>query len=288
VVSQNLAAPQKFGLFVNPKKKSALEYIDKIITCFDKINMECFINDKKVAEKSGHIDKYLPGTEFCDTVDLLITLGGDGTLLRAARSFGLTGKPILGINLGGLGFLTMAMPERLEKTLRQLIEGDFLIQERMSITCKPQNIVALNDVVVSSKTIARIIEIEVFVNEEYLTTYNADGLIISTPTGSTAHALSAGGPILSPDTEVIQLAPICPHALTNRPLVLHKDSNIKISLTSSAGDVLITVDGQTSFPMSKDKYIEVSAGEHAINLVSFKDNSYYEILRRKLNWGGRG
>ncbi len=288
MVSQNLAVPQKFGLFINPNKKSALEYLNKIITYFERINVGYVISDRKVAEKSGHLDKYLPEKDFCDSVDLLIALGGDGTLLRAARSFAFSGKPILGINLGGLGFLTMAMPEDLEKNLQKLVEGDFLIQERMSIKCKPQNVVALNDIVVSSKTIARIIKIEVFINEEYLTTYNADGLIISTPTGSTAHALSAGGPILSPDTEVIQLAPICPHALTNRPLIVNKDSNIKISLKSCAGDVLITVDGQTSFSISKDKYIEVSAGDHTVNLVSFKNNSYYDILRRKLNWGGRG
>ena len=172
-------------------------------------------------------------------------------MLRAARIVGATAIPLMGINLGRLGFLTQSSPENLETALKMLASKKYSIEKRMTLVCNMetsgQDWRALNDIVISRESISRVISLKVLINKCYLTSYTADGLIIATPTGSTAHSLSAGGPILSPDNQNILLTPICPHTLTNRPLIVSKESEIKISLHSSQGEGLITIDGQNGF-----------------------------------------
>jgi len=285
--------PKTIGLLVNPQKSNMEEYIIKIIRYCDMTGLLCYINDEEYACKIGFSDRYLPDIEFCKKIDLLISLGGDGTILRAARLIGRYEKPILGINFGGLGFLTESPAHKLEETLDNIYRGDFSIEERMLLSAskigQSEIFTAFNDVVVSGEAISRLINLEVAVNGEYLTVYTADGLIISTPTGSTAHSLSAGGPIVSPDTEMILLTPICPHTLTNRPVIVNKESEISIgiSMNSFLPKGLITIDGQTVFHIAKDERIVVKSAPFHIKLVTFKTHSYFEILRRKLNWGGQ-
>lgn len=284
---------KKIGIFVNPEKQDVAEYLRKIAEYACSIGWDFFISDKDTATFAGYGNKYIPEHELAEKIDIMLALGGDGTILRAARYIGFQGKPILGINFGGLGFLTETAPEHLEDVLERLADGKFWVEERMALLCEKENRssidshIALNDIVVTCESISRLVQLEVTINGEYLTTYNADGLIISTPTGSTAHSLSAGGPILSPDTEAILLTPICPHTLTNRPIIVNKYSLIKILLNSSARDALITVDGQAVFPLKKGEYVNVKHSPHGIKLVTFHTHSNFEIMRKKLSWGGR-
>ncbi|MCP5462385.1 MAG: NAD(+)/NADH kinase [bacterium] len=184
--------------------------------------------------------------------------------------------------------LTGTAPQNPEDILTTVENGNFEIEDRMAIECFLSNgisSVALNDVVVSREAIARLIEIEVNINDEYLTTYVADGLIIATPTGSTAHSLSAGGPIVSPNAKGILLTPLCPHTLTNRPLIVDPTSVIRISLKSSTKDGLITIDGQQVYTVNQNDCVIIKVAPHPIKLVTLRARSYYEILRQKLNWG---
>lgn len=283
-------AINSIGIFVNPYKEHISSCVTKIVAYTQRAGWRCFINDKSIARQAQCLDYYASEDEIASHIDIAISLGGDGTLLRTAGLIGFAGIPILGINLGGLGFLTGSPPHHLEDALEKLAKGQYVIEERMTIVCENESTqsryTALNDIVATGETISRLITIEVCINDEYLTTYVADGLIVATPTGSTAHSLSAGGPIVSPDIEAILMTPICPHTLTNRPIVLNKNVRIKVALNSAVGDALITIDGQRTFHISKGKHVYIRAGENRIKLVSFCNHSYYEILHKKLNWGG--
>ncbi|RJP60302.1 MAG: NAD(+)/NADH kinase [Candidatus Auribacter fodinae] len=277
------------GIFVNPYK-NVDKYVRQIIGYAQQTGWSWAVNHADVAASAGCKNCYVPEEEMSGTVDMGITLGGDGTLLRAARFLGARGKPILGINLGGLGFLTEAMPHHLEDALERLAHSDYWIEERLSLICEienePERFFALNDVVATGEAISRLVTIEVHINNQYLTNYVADGLIVATPTGSTAHSLSAGGPILSPDTEAILLTPICPHTLTNRPIVVNKGSVVQIAIVSQDGEGLITIDGQCKLRIKKGTRVTIRAGEENFKLVSFRSHSYFEILHTKLYWGG--
>lgn len=278
------------GLLANPQKDIAAEFVKKIISFLADRKIPCVVSDDDIARAAGYPDLFLPEEHFAGKIDMLISLGGDGTMLRSARCVGHAGIPIFGINLGGLGFMTASSRATYLDDLQKLLNGEFCIEERMALECAitghRQKYVVLNDVVVSRESISRVIDLEVTIDNDYLTTYTADGIIIATPTGSTAHSLSAGGPIISPNTEVVLLTPICPHTLTNRPLIINKDSKIKISLNSSQGQGLITIDGQNVFHIHEDDAVTVSCAPYTIKLMSVGSKSYFEILRQKLKWGG--
>jgi NAD+ kinase len=230
--------------------------------------------------------------EIPSQADLIIVLGGDGTLLSVARLTHPFGVPILAINLGSLGFLTeVALPD-MYKTLEQVLKGESTIERRMLLNAfikrKGQvvrNDFALNDVVINKNT-ARIVNLEVHVNGQYMTSYRADGLIIATPTGSTAYSLSAGGPIIHPSMNALLLSPICPFTLTNRPIVIPNQSILQVQLsTETEEEVQVTLDGQSGYPMSRDDVLEVKQGPTPVSLIQTKGKNYYQILRRKLHWG---
>jgi len=281
---------KKIGLLVNPKKKIAADVIKRIVNFAELKNWQCVISDKSAAGNAGYHDLFVEEKQLKDTVDIVIALGGDGTMLRAARLVGDRSIPLMGINLGRLGFLTQSSPENLEKALEMLALKKYSIEKRMTLECgiesSDEKWRALNDIVISRESISRVISLKVMIDDTYLTSYNADGVIIATPTGSTAHSLSAGGPILSPDNKNILLTPICPHTLTNRPLILSKKSCIKISLHSSQGEGLITIDGQTVLPLKEGQELTIKRSIYPINLITFDNLSYFTILRQKLNWGG--
>lgn len=204
------------------------------------------------------------------------------------------GIPVLGINLGTLGYLTEFAVEDAIPTLDSVSRGDFEVVERMILDWKVLRGevqvgagLALNDVVVNKSALARIIEIDCSVGSDYVTTYRADGLIVATPTGSTAYNLSAGGPIISPDAEVISICPICPHTLTNRPLVLPYDVEIRLQLKTGSEEVMLTSDGQTGMPLVAGDRVEIARSPKTFNTVSARDRDYFEILRSKLKWSGR-
>jgi NAD+ kinase len=231
-------------------------------------------------------------TSIPDTVDWVAVLGGDGTLLGAARKVGEYELPILGINLGGLGFLTEIPAKRLYEDMERLIAGEIDIETRLMLQARVIRdgeelccFSALNDVVINKGTLARIIDLRVCINDRFLTTFRADGLIISTPTGSTGHNLSAGGPILYPDLEALLVTPICPFTLTHRPIIIPDTSMIEISMGHHSEEVLITFDGQVGFDLMDHDRVIVSKSEKKLRLIKSPNQDYFDILRTKLKWG---
>jgi len=229
-----------------------------------------------------------------ENCDFLIVLGGDGTLLSAARVVVTSGKPILGVNLGALGFLTAIALEELYPVLEKIFSYDFDYDERMMLVAhvhrmgeRVANYTVLNDVVINKGALARIIDIETTVGEMYLSTFKADGLIISTPTGSTGYSLSAQGPIVYPMLRSILITPICPHTLTNRPLVIPEDLIVRAELRSKEADVFLTLDGQVGFGLREGDVVEVKKAEGKILLIKSPYRHYFEVLRKKLKWGER-
>ena len=226
-------------------------------------------------------------------VDLLLVLGGDGTLLSMARLVGDLGVPILGVNLGGLGFLTALTVDELFPALEAYLDGALVIEERMMLAAavtregeRLSEYVALNDVVITKSAMSRIIRLEVAVDQQFATGYRADGLIISTPTGSTAYCLSAGGPIVFPTMDAMVLTPICSHTLTNRPIVLPAHQRIEVRLLTDQ-DVMLTADGQVGFALKQWDAVEVRRAAARIRLLRFPQKHFFSVLRTKLKWGER-
>jgi len=234
------------------------------------------------------------GAEVARDPDLVVVLGGDGTLIAAARSTGDREVPILGVNLGSLGFLTEITLDELYPAVERCLAGDFEVSERMMLIAsvmRDGEVVelhrVLNDVVINKGALARIIDMEACVNGRYLTTFKADGLIVSTPTGSTGYSLSANGPIIHPELECISITPICPHTLTNRPLVMAGDADISIRLSSTDEAVFLTLDGQVGVKLVGGDEIQIRKSGHATRLVQSRSKDYFEVLRTKLKWGER-
>ena len=226
-------------------------------------------------------------------VDLLLVLGGDGTLLSMARLVGDLGVPILGVNLGGLGFLTALTVDELFPALEAYLDDALVIEERMMLAAavsregeRLSEYVALNDVVITKSAMSRIIRLEVAVDQQLATGYRADGLIISTPTGSTAYCLSAGGPIVFPTMDAMVLTPICSHTLTNRPIVLPAHQRIEVRLLTDQ-DVMLTADGQVGFALKQWDTVEVRRAAARIRLLRFPQKHFFSVLRTKLKWGER-
>ena len=225
--------------------------------------------------------------------DLLLVLGGDGTLLSMARLVGDLGVPILGVNLGGLGFLTALTLDELFPALESYLRGELVIEERMLLEARVfrqgerlGEYAALNDVVITKSAMSRIIRLEVAVDGVFATGYRADGLILSTPTGSTAYCLSAGGPIVFPTMDAVVLTPICSHTLTNRPIVLPATQRISITLLTDQ-DVMLTLDGQVGFALKAHDIVEVRRATARTRLLRVPQKNFFSVLRTKLKWGER-
>jgi NAD+ kinase len=237
-------------------------------------------------EPEPHVPPLPPAT------DIIIVFGGDGTLLSAARHYGQQGIPILGVNVGGLGFVTEIGLGELDSLVTRLLAQDFQVEARMLLTgtvIRQQKIffqqTVLNDVVINKGALARIVELRTDIDHQYLTTYRADGLIVSTPTGSTAYTLAAGGPIVFPTLHTIILIPICPFTLTNRPIILPDTVTITVTLDDKAQDVYLTFDGQRGLALQPQDRVEIRQAPGSIQLIKSPYKSYFEILRTKLRWG---
>jgi len=227
-------------------------------------------------------------------VQFVIVLGGDGTLLGAARRVARYGVPILGVNLGGLGFLTEIPLRNLYPAVESMLEGRLEEETRLMLEAvvvrqgaEACRFLVLNDVVINKGALARIIDLDVFINDQFLTTFRADGLIVSTPTGSTAYNLSAGGPILYPTMSSFILTPICPFTLTNRPILLPESHVVSITLSKRGEErVSLTFDGQVGFDLFQGDKVLIQKAKEKLKLIKSPDQSYFEILREKLMWGG--
>ena len=249
------------------------------------------------AQLSGQLGypKALSEDEIRDQAELVVVLGGDGTLISVARLFSGRDVPILGVNLGSLGFLTEITVEELYPRLEKVLEGNPRVSERMMLEVtlhregqEIEKCNVLNDMVINKGALARIVDLETKVNRHFLTTYKADGLIVSTPTGSTGYSLSAGGPIIHPLMSCIVITPICPHTLTNRPIVVTDESSISITVASSFDEkVYLTLDGQVGFELREGDSVEIRKALETTALVMSRSRDYFEILRTKLKWGER-
>lgn len=287
---------KKIGIVINLNKKNAAGKLEELLKWLAKKEKTVILDNESAFFVRGKFSSSSLD-EIASRVDLLISLGGDGTLLRAARIKNIDKIPVLGVNLGGLGFITEISFSEIYKVLQKVFAGKFKLEERMRLQIKISKnekkgpvFTALNEIVLAKTTIARLLQLEIFINKDYVTTYQCDGLIVSTPTGSTGHSLSAGGAIMEPTVEGISICPICPHTLTNRPLIIPSDKAIRIKTKpiTRTRDICATIDGQVAVNLAFDDTIVIKKSPRKLKLVVSPDRSYYQVLREKLSWGSRG
>lgn len=288
------------GLLVNVQKLTQTPEVGWLAREAVSLLMErgatVFINSES-AGFLGHPTRGIDEADLARRVNILVVFGGDGTILRAARTAAPHGIPILGVNLGGLGFLAEVRDQKVEPALARLLEGDYRLDERMMLRAEVQRrgrpareFLALNDIVVTKSGYARLLRVSTLVNDEHLWTHSADGLIVATPTGSTAYSLSAGGPIVHPDVDVIVLTPICAHTLGARAVVVSGTDVIRVRLHdvgSSPSPPVLTVDGQEGFPLEGEDEVRVERSPHRTRLIRLRPGGFYGLLRAKLSWGER-
>jgi NAD+ kinase len=283
---------KRVGIFAKRHHKDAIGLAKEVMTWLVQRKIEVFVDEPLARAMSG-VQGY-PGQAIPPMVDMVVVLGGDGTLLSVARLIGDLRTPILGVNLGSLGFLTEITRAELFPMLEQVVQGKFTVSERMrllAIIRRDGREVAryrvLNDVVINKGALARIIDMEAWIDDAYLTTFKSDGLIVSTPTGSTGYNLAAGGPIIYPGNHCHVLSPICPHTLTNRPIVVSDEAMIRIQVKSKDEDVVFTADGQEGMPLQGGDIVELRKSNHCTLLIKSPNKDYFEVLRTKLRWGER-
>ena len=282
---------KKVGIIANVAKGKSPEYTAALRDWMLKRGLEVYL-EEGIAAKIG----CLPGIEkgkLWTMVDLIVVFGGDGTILRTVRLVRGRDVPIVGINLGVFGYLTEVNLDEMYSALELILAGHFQIEKRMMLDVEIRGGgepfregSVLNDVVINRGNLSRIMEFETTVDGLYLTTFKADGLIIATPTGSTAYSLAAGGPIVFPELNSILINPICPHTLTNRPLILPQSAVIQVTLCTSEQGATVTLDGQVSFTLQHGDSVTIRKSRYITPLVSSPHRGYLEILRTKLGWGG--
>ena len=228
------------------------------------------------------------------SADIIFVFGGDGTILSASRKLNDKQIPLIGVHLGKFGFLAELTLQDINDSLERICSGEYVVSQRMLLTCKVirskqviNETVGLNDAVISRTYLSRLISIKLYVNEKIVTTYSCDGLIVSTPAGTTAHSLSAGGPIVTPDMEAFVITPICPHTLSNRPLVVSGSSKIEMEQISESKGVGLTVDGQVYFDVKAGDRVVIEKAEKKLQLIDTQTRTFYDVLREKLNWRGQ-
>ena len=257
--------------------------------------IEHFIGLAKAAGLQVHMEEGLeavcsgstcPAAEIFTQSDIVVAMGGDGTILRAAALGRSTGVPILGVNMGRLGFLAGAAPEELAEGMELLKEGRYEVEDRMALEAVMggQTEFALNEVVIEKGVTAQMVQVKTSVEEAQISSFFGNGVILSTPTGSTGYSLSAGGPVLHPSLEAMVLTPICPHSLTQRPLVIPADQSISVEVIAEHTDIMLTTDGHTVGPLKGRERVIIRAVPEPVRLINLQGLSFYSLLRRKLDW----
>lgn len=282
---------QSVGLYLNLDKETAIEVAEEILYWLKKQGKRVFLpqeQSKMAALPVAGVD----WEEFARQADVVIVLGGDGTLLAAARRLSPAGVPVMGVNLGHLGFLTTVEPPNIIRALEEVLAGRYQIDDRMMLECdlirngqKVYHYLALNEVVVTKGAFARLIRLQTFINEDYFTTYPGDGLIVATPTGSTAYCLSAGGPIINPQLHSIIITPICPHTLFSRSLVIPEGERVKVVVKADHHDLMLTCDGQKGYPLLPDDQVVIYSAPFRAKLLRLTGQSFYQVLRTRLQEG---
>ena len=282
---------KRIGIISRPRRSNIAEVVPPLLKWLEERGLPAVYDNetatvlkKEVAGKTRH--------QVAQESDLLLVLGGDGTILAAAREAANHGIPILPINMGSLGFLTSFTVEELYPALESTLAGKATVEERVLLLVErthngelltQQRV--LNDAVVHKGTLARMIEVELYINGAFVCRYRADGLIVASPTGSTAYSLSAGGPIVQPGVESILITPICPHTLSDRPVVVQDTSLVELYLSQSSDSVFLTLDGQTGVPMQIGDHVRITRAAERLKLIQPPNKTYFEILRNKLKWG---
>ncbi len=284
----------KIGLYLRPNFKSMSEVLSTLIDFLLSKNQEVIIPDyvqKDILNKDFPISFYSLD-KMSEEVDAMFSVGGDGTFLGAARLMARTSKPVLGIHLGGMGFLADVSMDNYKEKLRAFFDRDYEIEERDVLSAevkyeeRSSSYFAFNDFVIDKgRLVMTMIKIKTFVDDDYFNTYRADGLIVSTPTGSTAYSLSAGGPIVCPHLNVITISPICPHSLSARPVVISADQKIRIDCYGFKNGVSLIVDGREYVPLHTASQVEIQKANFTLRIVRFRGDSFFQTLRTKMNWG---
>jgi len=278
------------GVFANCSKPRAAEVLARLSDKARNLGLRLFADKTSAALLKAAEPVEVP--EMLDRVEAVLALGGDGTMLRAARELGGHDKPIIGVNIGGLGFLTSVAEADLERALECLAADNFSTSHRSMAECvvrrgdKTLSYRALNDVVLGSGGSARIVTLHVSIEGEDVTSFVCDGLIVSTPTGSTGHSLSAGGPIIIPESQVLVLGLICAHTLSTRPLVVPDRSVISVTVVNSGGGLMLSVDGQVDNALEVGDRVDIRRSEESVRFIHLPGYSYFSVLRHKLHWRG--
>lgn len=286
---------KKIGVFVGPQKPEALAVVRDLQVWCEARGIEL---KSRVVQATSEELQCLPLSEvqgeLDEGLDLLVTLGGDGTMIGAARFVGKRQVPVLGVNFGFLGYLTEFTLNDLFGALEGALNGNFFLDRRMLLDVElavdgqviPTHR-ALNDAVVSSAAAVRMIEVECFINGMFVNGFRADGMIVATPTGSTAYSLSAGGSIVHPSMSAILLTPICPHTLSNRPVVVSGDSVVELVFPRADEELMLTIDGQVLIPLQRENRVTLLRSQTTFDLIRPTNRNYFEVLRSKLKWGTR-
>ncbi len=280
--------PDTIGILVNRTKKNADDITNRLVDTIQRCGGKVYVDDQ-TAHDLNRQDIGLPLEQFSDRVDLLFVLGGDGTLLGAARQFACHELPMLGINIGHLGFLSETEPDNLEEAVLRALRGDFYLERRMMLESEVwrhgelvHRSVGLNDAGVGKGSFARMIQVQIDVNGDLYDEFLGDGVIISTPTGSTAYSLSCGGPIMQPHMQVLLITPICAHKLVARPCIISGEQEIRVKVTARHQDMGLTVDGQIGFPLQSGDEVIVRKSKCDTVLIRWQERAFFSILRDKL------
>jgi NAD+ kinase len=283
----------RIGVIVGPQKPEAVAVVRDLNAWCEQRGIELF-TAKEIAAQTGCHALPTVNNELAEPLDLLVVLGGDGTMLGVSRLVGARQVPVLGVNFGWLGYLTEFTLAELFPALEDLLNGGLAVEQRMLLEVRVERggqVIAqqraLNDAVINKAAPARMIELECFVNGHFVNSFRADGMIVATPTGSTAYSLSAGGPIVHPSMSAMLLTPICPHLLSNRPVVVPGDSHVELVFNRADGELMLTVDGQIGVELHLDDRVSLRRSETTFNLVRPSNRNYFEVLRTKLKWGTR-
>jgi NAD+ kinase len=283
---------QRIGIIANAEKPASRKVVREAVALISRTGRAVLCDDATAAMSGLKNARAGTTATLAREVDLLVVCGGDGTMLRAVREIDGERTPIFGINVGRLGFLTAVPSQKLKEALASIWAGDFVIENRSLIQAggtaqgKAIRHSALNDIVISRGAVSRMIELDVHVNDSPLTRYRCDGLIVSTPTGSTAYSLSAGGAIISPDAEVFAITPICPHTLSNRSVIVGMDSTISVKVMSEKVHTTVSADGQVHLDLAAGDVVTVRRSRSSVQLLHLVGTSFFETVRRKLNWSG--
>jgi NAD+ kinase len=281
------------GIICKPLQERICEIVPSLLAWLRERKIEVYIDRETqscIGPRAPMVEREVMG----EKTDLLIVLGGDGTLLAAARALHSRKIPILAVNLGGLGFLTTVTLEELYPALEQVLAGAHHTSERMMLEAEvfrngraAERLTALNDAVANKGALARMLDFDLHVNGDHVGHYRADGIIVATPTGSTAYSLAAGGPIVQPELDSFVITPICPHMLTNRPLVIPDTAKIDLDFSAAEGPVYLTLDGQTGLQLGSSDRVAIAKSPNKVVFIRPRDKSYFQILRSKLRWGER-